>query len=374
MAKMNFTNSNVAAIFERDNCTFEAFTDLMTDVASGKKVYNKEGAEVSTEDANKKIREMMFEVLGVDENSSKKEIRQAIRRHKVDVFEIIENTIENMIETGWGENPFFNEFVEVKSGNAGDANEFYAEDNVILTVSELAGNHHNLFRQRLGEGQTFPVKTSWYGIKIYAEYERFMSGNVDWAQFIQKIYEAFDKKVNAMVFASLDAAGSSLPAGGQWVKTGPLSDATKDTFIELIEDVQTANGTDVVIMGTRAALSKLTKLENVNWISDEMKVQRNTLGRVGYFEGVRLVELSQVFADNDTTTKLISNNKLMIMPVADNKFIKVYNEGDAQVKEISDGNTNVDKTIEYEYQMKMGVATVIGRLFGIWNITSTSGV
>lgn len=199
-----------------------------------------------------------------------------------------------------------------------------------------------------------------------------MTGNVDWARFIQKVYEAFDKKVNSMVFTSLMAAGSSLPAGDQWVKTAPLTDATKETFIQLCEDVQTANGTDIVVMGTRVALSKLTNLEDVNWISEEMKVARNTVGRVGYFEGIRLVELSQVFADNDTTTRLIPNNKLLIMPVADNKFIKIFNEGDAQVKEISDGNTNVDKTIEYEYQMKMGVATVIGRLFGIWNITSAS--
>ena len=54
------------------------------------------------------------------------------------------------------------------------------------------------------------------------------------------------------------------------------------------------------------------------------------------------------------------------MPVADNKFIKIYDEGEAQVKEVSDGNTNMDKTIEYEYQQKMGVATVIQRKFGFY--------
>ena len=57
------------------------------------------------------------------------------------------------------------------------------------------------------------------------------------------------------------------------------------------------------------------------------------------------------------------------MPVADNKFVKLFNEGDAQVKEVSDGATNMDMTIEYEFQQKMGVAVVIGYLFGVWNIT-----
>ena len=198
-----------------------------------------------------------------------------------------------------------------------------------------------------------------------------MSGAIDWAKFINKVYEAVDKKVNSMVYTVLGSVGDSLPAGGQWVKTSPLTDATKETFVTLIQDVMTANGTDVVVMGTKVGLSKITALEDVNWISEGMKTERNTTGRVGYFEGIKLAEIPQVFADGDTTTKLVDNNKLLIMPVADNKFIKIFNEGDAQVKEISDGNTNVDKTIEYEYQIKMGVGVVIGRLFGIWNITSS---
>lgn len=196
-----------------------------------------------------------------------------------------------------------------------------------------------------------------------------MSGYVDWAGMIQKVYEAFDKKFNGMIYAVLGSVGNDLPAGGQWVKTGPLSDATKDVFVQLVEDVQTANGTEVVIMGTKVALSKLNSLKETSWISEKEKEERYTTGRVGFFEGVRLAEIPQVFADNDTTTRLVSNDKLMIMPVADNKFIKVFYEGDPQIKEVSDGNTNADKTLEYEYQIKMGIGVVIGRMFGIWNIT-----
>lgn len=49
------------------------------------------------------------------------------------------------------------------------------------------------------------------------------------------------------------------------------------------------------------------------------------------------------------------------MPVADNKFIKIFNEGEANIKEVNDGNTNMDMTIEYEFQKKMGVATIVGK-------------
>lgn len=188
-----------------------------------------------------------------------------------------------------------------------------------------------------------------------------MAGKVDWAGFINKIYEAFDKKVNDMVYASLMAAEAEPTT--QFNKTGAL---VKDTLITLVEDVQTANGVEAVIMGTKTALSKLTALGDTNWISDAMKQERHTMGRLGLFEGIRLVEIPQSFAPNDTTTKLVSNTTLLVMPVVENKFIKIFDEGDAQVKEVSDGKTNMDKTIEYEYQQKMGVATIINRKFGTY--------
>ena len=196
-----------------------------------------------------------------------------------------------------------------------------------------------------------------------------MTGTIDWQKFIQAVYTAIDKKFYSMVFATFSTISQYLPAGNQWVKTGPLSQATEDTFLQLVQDVETANGgTQAVIMGTRFALAKLTNLEDVKWISDDMKNERNVTGRVGHFMGYVLVEIPQVFADNDTTTRLVSNDVLYIMPVADNKFIKVFDEGDMLVKEVTDNTVNTDMTYEYMVQYKMGVAVVIGRMFGIWNI------
>ena len=57
------------------------------------------------------------------------------------------------------------------------------------------------------------------------------------------------------------------------------------------------------------------------------------------------------------------------MPVADNRFIKIFNEGEAYIKEISNGDTNMDMTMEYEYMLKMGIATIIGKKFGMWTIS-----
>lgn len=196
-----------------------------------------------------------------------------------------------------------------------------------------------------------------------------MAGRIDWAGFVQKIYEAVDKHLNDMLYASVMAAGDQVVPTSQFAKTGSIDEGHRDELMTLIEDVQMATGDEVVIMGTKSALSRLNKLVDTNWISNDMKNERHTTGRLGIWDGIRLVEIPQRFADNDTTVKLVDNKKLLIMPVADNRFVKVFNEGDAQFKEVSDGTTNMDKTIEYEYQFKMGVATIIGKKFGMWTIT-----
>jgi hypothetical protein len=170
------------------------------------------------------------------------------------------------------------------------------------------------------------------------------------------------------------SAAAQLPGGvggsGQWVKTGALTSAEKEVFMQLIEDVQMATGMEVVIMGTKSALSKLEGMQDIQWVSEDMKVQRNTTGRIGYFEGVRLVELKQGFRLNDTTQYLIDDKQLFIMPVGDNRFIKVVNEGQPEMRQVNDNTTNQDMTYDYRYMFKMGVGVQIGLLFGVYNIAA----
>lgn len=192
-----------------------------------------------------------------------------------------------------------------------------------------------------------------------------MTGRIDWASFVQKIYEAFDKMVNDMVYQAVMSAGEKVLPASQFNKTGAL---VKEDLITLVEDVQTATGEEAVIMGTKTALAKLTALSETQWISESMKDERHTTGRLGLWEGVRLVEIPQSFAPNDTSKKLVDNNKLLVMPVGDNKFIKLVYEGDSQFYEGSDPATNMDMSITAEYQTRLGIATVIGKKFGMWTI------
>ena len=368
MANLFNFDAHVREVFENDEAKFSAFNKLMLDTAHAN---FEEG--ISAKEANEKIVSMFKQAIGVNEKSTKSEIRKAIRRNQQVLFDLIEEIVPNLLQTGWQDNPFFNEYVETRNIEIGDKNVFYTEDETILTVSKVSGNHWDLDRQRLGKGASFSVETSWYGIAVYSEYERLLTGAEDFATFVTKLYEAVDRFVNESIYQAMLSAAAQLPGGatgsGQWVKNGALTSAEKAVFMQLIEDVQMATGMDVVIMGTKSALSRLEGMQDIDWVSEDMKVQRNTTGRIGYFEGIRLVELKQGFRLNDTTQYLVDDKQLFIMPVGDNRFIKVVNEGQPEMRQVNDNTVNQDMTYDYRYMFKMGVAVMVNLLFGVWNIT-----
>lgn len=330
------------------------FTRLMIDTAKGSV------AQYSTDERNEAIRKHFAEVLGISEDTKGRELRRAVRRNKVALFEIIEDTVDEMLVSGWGDNPFFAAYVEQRNLALGDMNSFYVPDNSLLTVSKFSGGTHDLVRQKLGMGSEYAVTTSWYGVKIYEEFERFQAGRIDWAGFINKMYEAFDKKINDMLYKAFIGVDTVIPAA-YGLKDTTL---TAEGVLDIVEKVATATGRDVVITGTRTSLSALANKTEAGWISDKMKDERNTTGTVGSFEGVDTMVVPQVFEQN-TRHFMVPEKKLYIMPKTDNKFIKLVYEGDMMYNEVSDGTTNVDATIEGELQAKLGVATVLGLDFGV---------
>ena len=368
MANLMTFDANVREIFENNDTKFVAFNKLMVDAS-----VNKFEEGITAEDANEKIRKVFRQAIGVSENASKQDVRKAMKKRAnlQTLFDLIEELVPNLLKTGWADNPFFREFVEERYLDDGDQNIFYAEDNSILTVSKVSGSQWDLDRQRLGKGSSFSIETSEYGIAIYSEYEKLLTGLEDFATFITKIYEAIDRFVNEAIYQALLTAAEKLPGGasgsGQWVKTGALEENTRATLVQLVEDVQMATGAgEVVIMGTKAALSKVTGLQNVEWITDGMKQERHTTGKIGMWEGIRLVEIKQGFALNDTTNKLVDDKRLFIMPMMDNKFIKLVHAGEDSMREVQDKTLNQDMTYDYRYMFKLGVGVIVNLIFGEW--------
>lgn len=362
--EFNELSDTVQSVFEQNEQDYMDFSALMIDTASAR-TKAVDGVKDTKETANKIIRKKFAQVIGVDEGEKRRKVlRKAIRRHQPEVFELLEETLENLLVSGWGDNPFFMEWVDQRNLADGDQNVFYVDEQAVLTVSRFSGNHHNLIRQKLGIGESFSVTTDWYGIKIYEEFELFMAGRRDFANMITKVYEAFDRKINDMIYEAFMSADTKLPTD---LKIKGKLEA--DKLIEKVQDLETDTGKEIVICGTRAAISKVIALSPSAWISDEMRNERHTTGTLGQFEGIRLMVIPQV-NEQGTRNKKLDNSKLLLMPVdPDNKPIKLVNEGEAIVKQINDGETNQDMTYEYELMQKLGINVVINQLFATYEIT-----
>ncbi len=367
MANFMRYNSTVQSAFDNDENKFMGFQQLLVEAA------RKEVKEYSAKEANAKIVEKFRAALGIEPTDRPQHIRRTIRANSDLVFTLIEETVEELIITGWMENPFFMDYVEVKNLALGDENDFYVEDDSILSVSKISGNHHNMIRQRLGAGRHFSVAGEWYGIKIYADFEKVLTGAEDWASFVLKVTEAINRYLYDALYAALRGAKENL--GANWVKSGAIDVANKATLVKLCQDISMATGSEVTIFGARTALSSLTAMADVNWAPNSVKEEYYRNGGVlGNWEGFKVAEIGQglkrgASINSAAVEYQLDTDRLYIIPTGmANRFIKLVNYGETMVHQIVDKDINRDMSQEYEVMYKMGINVILNTVFGIWEI------
>jgi hypothetical protein len=368
MSIKNIMNASepIKAVFDT-NEKYEEFQSLCVDTVRG------------TSDAKKSndtILSAMWKVMELPEYPTEQEVRKALRytAKREAMFEIISETVEDTLVSGWESTPFFQRYVDIRNANLGQKNEFYVPDTTELIVSRVSGSNHDITRQRLGAGSVVSVGTAYYAAKFYAESVRFLMGLEDWVRLINKLSKAFTQKINTMLNDAVMGAAASLPNASQWSITGALTAANKSKMEQLIDDVATATGTQPILMGTKTALRGLNTMAPVVYTGTSEHASSDALndiyatGLVSSFEGTPIAEIPQRFAPNDTSKTLISNTKILVMPSNIDKFVKLYYEGDSQITQVTDQATLQDATYEYEMQLKFGIAVLTNVRFGAWTI------
>jgi len=120
--------------------------NLMFDLAYGKEIYDAEADRiVSKDEANATLSKFAREELGLNEFSTHRDIKRALESEKGrQLFQVIEEVVDQTVNTGWRKNEFFNNFVEMKNMADGDKNEFWIEKDIILSVEKVSGSNHDL--------------------------------------------------------------------------------------------------------------------------------------------------------------------------------------------------------------------------------------
>lgn len=365
-------NEHVMAVFSAMNTDYDAMNNLMQDVALGREIYDSEsGRVISKAEANAKILDFSRQVMGITDIKDRKAVRRAIRDNSRQWFDIIEDTVSVVIDTSFKEDDFFNAFVDRKTIGFGDRQDFIVEDeDALFSIAKAGTSHHDHILQRLRGQQTLPISTERYVVKIGADINKYILGDVDWSKWVSNISRSYVAMIYEETYAQFGNAVTSLPS--QFTGTGTLDASTKSDFDEIISAVSAANnGAEVVIMGDKAALSKISGLADVNWAAKDQKDSVMNTGNIGIYEGTRLMSIPNRFKDKTLQKYVFPTDELYIVPVVgeEGKFIKMIDEGDTEINEVLEkGEKYVSDIQTYEVQRNMGFGIVLGRYFGHWDI------
>ena len=308
-------------------------------------------------DADQKIREAFFEIMGTE-----KPTRKDIRRHKVEIFEIIEEVLTETYLNGVNEDEFFMQFAEVKNLALGDTNEFYVEDTAVLTVSEHSAGHWNIDRQKVEGGTFFPVKVKSYAIAVYGDFYLFLTGRLSFGKLVAKVAQAVQNKIYEEVAASFASTTAQLPT--EFKESGNYAE---DVLQKLYAHVEAVSGSAVVV-GTRAAISKVMAGANSAMFTEAMKGEMNAKGYVGIINGMNVAQLPTVHKKN-TFEFAYNDAQLLVLPANGTAPIKLIFEGDDEMKETTDNTKNVDMSFDYSFITRFGCATVFdGGIFGVYDL------
>lgn len=305
----------------------------------------------SSNEANEVLRKALIDMNG----GNAKLDRKSFRRNKVEIFEIIEETLEVLVAEGLDNQ--FQDLAETRNLSLGDQNEFHIPDTNLFPVSVTADGNGNVRRQRIGDDKIVTVPTRTYTVKVYEEFNRFLAGRINWAEMVNRVSRSFTNKlkndVYTAIYNSFDDLSSTYGISAQYDEA---------TLTELAQHIEAATDSDVIVFGTKAALAKITP----STISDRMRDEKNETGYYGVVNGIELREVKQSHKIG-TDEFAIDNDFLLVVPTLEDKMVKVVNEGEAFMQEQAGGQT-ADMSMEYLYGMKMGVSVIPAAKYGIYRL------
>jgi len=331
--------------------------NLAKDLAKGENIVS--GTRTfSALESNEKLRKAFADLMEFSTDGDAKEARKLFRRHKTEIFEIIEEIIDETLNEGLKDQ--FEGFAEYRNLAWGDKNLFVTPGNQIFRVALVSDGNGNIRRQRLRDGQEFSVDLDTYAIKIGEDFHRFLTGRVQWADLMNGIAVAFQRDLTQRIHdAVMDSYGRY---HAPYHRTGTLNE---DQLVELAMHIEARTGETVAVYGTKLALRKLAP--SAGMLTDEMRNYRNRVGYYGEISGIELREIKQShkYGSDDFA---IDNNMILVLPQTADKMVKVISEGNAVIQDQSAGQS-ADMMQEYFIANRFGISVITTKVFGFIKLT-----
>ena len=269
------------------------------------------------------------------------------RENKNTIFALIEETIDEILPKKVMEQ--YSMFAEVRTFAQGDRPVFNKKEGrrrakQFVTRVGLAGIYE-VFKL---DKSSFEVPTSAFGGAAQIGFEEFLDGKVDFAEVTEIIMEGLDEVVYEEIAKALIGGINQLPQANKITHTG-----FDETKMDKLIAVARAYG-EPAIYCTYELAAKILPVSD--WVSNDMKNERNAQGYISQYKGNRIVILPQSFTDETNATKVIDPSYAWIIPTGGNdKPVKIAFEGQTIVDEY----TNYDRSREIQVYKKLGVVAMM---------------
>lgn len=316
-------------------------------------LYNNKNLMFNDISGDQAMRNMIAEALGQETAGTIDYYAWEDNKNKV--FQILSIAIDAVLPTILTNQ--FDTLADVRSVAMGDKPKFDIEDNSLLRVGLVASGNQDLQRQQL-LGSSFTVETDWYGAKVYAEFERFLAGEINWQTYIDRIGLSFNNKMQHQIYDAFTKSYDGLRA------TRKVAGAyDEDKLTDLAEVISIASGgKGVAVYGTRSALRTVSKGAD---LSSNMKDEMNKVGYLGTVGGLDLIAIPQAFKAGKEEFAL-DNKSLLVLPQGE-KIVSVVLEGQAIVSD-KDPMTNNSLQKEFLTLKKYGVQVAQASVYGMYNL------
>lgn len=290
----------------------------------------------------------------IDANGGSEKLTPKSFRNNPQLFAILEEALDILVEEGIKGQ--FDTFVETVVIEHGDAKVFTIEENRLFDVAIISDGNGDLRRDRLDVGE-LTVKTYMMGVGVYEELSRLLAGRQDFAKLVENVARSYENKIQNLIYNAVYDSYNQL--GSTYGISGSFTEAKLD---ELIAHVEAATGMEAMILGTKAALSKI----NYGTESERSKERKNDFGYYGNFHGTEMMAIKQAHKVGSNEFA-INDSFIMVVPKTPDKFVKLVMEGDSMIIE-GDGTSRKDMQREYFFIKKAGIAVLSAAKYGIYRI------
>lgn len=301
----------------------------------------------STEQTAKERKQELVELFST--------LMQDYERNKVVINEIISENVNEILRQNVGD--ALDIIADVSYVDHGDKKKFKVRNGRIKAEYVALGSE---IRRQKVYNQEITAEPQALGAAVYAEWDDVLAGRAEsFTDMIDEIAQAINEEILLTIQRTFVKAMEEAPEANVYNGSFNLGQ------LRTVANTVGAYGRPVIV-GTSVALSNITSDDKFkDAMSENMKDAFNRDGYIGVWEGKALVQLPNTFVDEDNKEWVLDNDLIYVLPVGNEKPVKVVMEGGNELLEKQDFD---DGSITKKVLQKVGVNVLQTHNLGLFKI------